>query len=226
MALSKPSGFLIRASMLSRESLVIAGQEGLASRHPVVRLLAVHVEQLQLQTLVQHHASLDPGLLQVSPLLVQSLQFLLDLWTGVVAAGQQLLTKLLEHLEGPRARVDPRAVLLVPLQKSLGSSDVLGQFLGGHQSSDAVDPRHQVSDVRQEALQVVGVAQLVLALVGSSNQNAPCCVELGALLLDIVHGLGVRLDESLRGLPQRVYFVPQGSQVSLKALVLTLQGLS
>lgn len=59
-------------------------------------------------------------------------------------------------------------------------------------------------EVRQEALQVVGVAQLVLALVGSAHQAAPRRVELGALLLDVVHGLRVGLDQPLCRLAQGV----------------------
>lgn len=60
-------------------------------------------------------------------------------------------------------------------------------------------------EVRQEALQVVGVAQLVLALVSTPHQAAPGRVELRALLLDVVHGLGVGLDQTLSRLPQRVH---------------------
>lgn len=67
---------------------------------------------LQLQALVQHHAALHPGLLQVRPLLLQGLQPLLDVAAGVVASHQQLLAKLLKGLEGSRAGVDLRAVLL------------------------------------------------------------------------------------------------------------------
>lgn len=67
---------------------------------------------LQLQALVQHHAALHPSLLQVGPLLLQGLQSLLDVAAGVVASDQQLLAKLLKGLEGSRASVDLRPVLL------------------------------------------------------------------------------------------------------------------
>ena len=60
-------------------------------------------------------------------------------------------------------------------------------------------------EVGQEALQVVGVAQLVLPLVGATHQAAPGRIQLRALLLDVVHRLGVGLDQTLRRLPQRVY---------------------
>lgn len=55
---------------------------------------------LQLQALVQHHAALHPGLLQVRALLVQETQLLPDLRAGIVPVGQQLLPTLLKCLEG------------------------------------------------------------------------------------------------------------------------------
>ena len=51
----------------------------------------------------------------------------------------------------------------------------------------------------------MGVSQLVLALVSSSHQAAPGGVQLGALLLDVIHGLGVGLDQTLCRLAQRVH---------------------
>ena len=54
---------------------------------------------LQLQALVQHHPALHPGLLQVCTLLIENIEFLLDLWAGIVPVGQQLLPKLLKCLE-------------------------------------------------------------------------------------------------------------------------------
>ena len=113
------------------------------------------------------------------------------------------------------------------LQQSFCSGHVLGQLLRGHQASDAVDPGHQVPDkspvvrallgactppggprgspeVGQEALQVVGVGQLVLALVGPAHQAAPGGVQLAALVLDVLQRLRVGLDQALGRLPQRV----------------------
>lgn len=72
----------------------------------------MRVSNLELQALVEHHAPLDPGLLQVGPLVVQGLQLLLDLRTGVVASCQQLLAKLLKGLESARTGVDLSTVLL------------------------------------------------------------------------------------------------------------------
>lgn len=66
-------------------------------------------------------------------------------------------------------------------------------------------------EVREEALQVVGVAQLVLALVCSAHQAAPGRVELGALLLDVVHSLGVGLDQPLCRLAQGVHLKVDGA---------------
>lgn len=120
-------------------ALIIAVQEGLPSRHPVLGLLTVPAKELweenrrhqegsnhfwsngvdrrrtdylELQALVQHHAPLNPGLLQVGTLPVQSLQLLLDLRTGIVTSGQQLLAELFEGLEGSGASVDLRPVFL------------------------------------------------------------------------------------------------------------------
>ena len=53
----------------------------------------------------------------------------------------------------------------MPLQQGLGTGDVLGQLVRGHQGHHAVDPRRQVAVVRQEALKVVRVQQLALASI-------------------------------------------------------------
>ena len=60
-------------------------------------------------------------------------------------------------------------------------------------------------EVAEEALQVVGVAQLGLALVGTLAQAAPCLVQLSALLLQALCRLGVGLDQALGCLPERVH---------------------
>lgn len=60
-------------------------------------------------------------------------------------------------------------------------------------------------EVREEALQVMRVAELFLALVGSSYQAAPGRVQLGAFLLNVILCLGVRLDEALRRVPERIH---------------------
>ena len=52
-------------------------------------------------------------------------------------------------------------------------------------------------EVAEEALQVVGMAQLGLALVGALAQAAPRLVQLGALLLQVRCRLGVGLDQAL-----------------------------
>lgn len=76
---------------------------------------------LQFEALVQHHPALDPGLLQVCALLLQNIQFLLDLGAGVVPMGQQLLPKLLECLESASPGVNFRPVLLPRGGKGLGN---------------------------------------------------------------------------------------------------------
>lgn len=60
-------------------------------------------------------------------------------------------------------------------------------------------------EVREEALQVVRVAKLVFALVGTSHQAAPGSVQLSAFLLDVVHRFRVGLDQTLRCLPKGVH---------------------
>lgn len=57
----------------------------------------------------------------------------------------------------------------------------------------------------------MGVAQLVLALVSSTHQAAPGRVELGALLLDVVHSLRVGLDQTLCRLAQGVHLAVDGA---------------
>lgn len=59
--------------------------------------------------------------------------------------------------------------------------------------------------VREEALQVVGVAKLVFALVSTTHQAAPGGVQLSALFLDIIHSLRVGLDQTLCRLSERVH---------------------
>lgn len=63
-------------------------------------------------------------------------------------------------------------------------------------------------EVTEEALQVVGVAQFVLALVGTSHEAAPRRVQLSAFLLNIIHSLRMGLDQTLSCLTQRVH-LPQ-----------------
>lgn len=60
-------------------------------------------------------------------------------------------------------------------------------------------------EVTQEALQVVGVAQLGLALVRPLPQAAPRLVQLGALLLEVLRGLWVGLDQALGCVPKGVH---------------------
>lgn len=68
-----------------------------------------------------------------------------------------------------------------------------------------------IPEVREEALQVVGIAQLVLALVCTAHQAAPSRVELSAFLLDVVHSLRVGLDQPLCCLAQGVYLAVDGA---------------
>lgn len=69
-----------------------------------------------------------------------------------------------------------------------------------------------VPEVTEEALQVVGVAQLGLALVRALSQAAPRLVQLRALFLQVLGRLGVGLDQALGGLPQGVDLREQGGQ--------------
>lgn len=141
MALSKSSCFLMRASTLSKES-PLSSLARKASRAAIqfsacsqsrlnsyrkrpknancwkhvlfLRSYVVNLvfADLQLQTLVKHHPALNPGLLQVGSLPVESLQLLLDLRAGVVATCKQLLSKLLEGLESACTSINLSAVLL------------------------------------------------------------------------------------------------------------------
>lgn len=75
--------------------------------------------------MIQHHAPLHPGLLKVSTLTVQSLQFLLNLRTSIVASHQQLLTKLFKGLEGTGTSINLCAVFLKNRQKKKDGLAVL-----------------------------------------------------------------------------------------------------
>lgn len=138
MALSKSSCFLMSASTLSKESPLSSlarkasraaiqfsacsqsllkscrwwGQVGLGANTAPSAPSPADGGYLELQALVQHHAALHPGLLQVGALVVQGVQLLLDLRASVVAPHQQLLAKLLKSLEGSGPSVDLGPVLL------------------------------------------------------------------------------------------------------------------
>lgn len=66
-------------------------------------------------------------------------------------------------------------------------------------------------EVTEEALQVVRVAQFFFALVSTTHQAAPGCVQLSALLLDVIHSLWMRLNQTLSSLTQWVH-LPQGEE--------------
>lgn len=51
---------IVRLGLLRVVGLVGGGEEGLARRHPPLGLLAVAVEQLQLQVLIELHAAVHP----------------------------------------------------------------------------------------------------------------------------------------------------------------------
>ena len=55
-------------------------------------------------------------------------------------------------------------VLLMPLQKSLSTGHIFGHFISRDDGLDVADPRHQVTEVCQESVQVVGVIQTWLAV--------------------------------------------------------------
>ena len=67
---------------------------------------------LQFKALIQHHPALSPGLLQTCTLPIENIQFLLDLWAGIVPMSQQLLPKLLKCLESASPGINFRSVLL------------------------------------------------------------------------------------------------------------------
>lgn len=122
---------------------------------------------------------------------------------------------------------------LMSLQQGFSSSNVLGQLIGRHKPSDSIDPRHEISEeernrfvknllhyevvgfctfhlislpeVTEEALQVMGVAQFFFALVCATHQAAPGCVQLGALLLDVIYSLRMRLNQTLCSLTKRIH---------------------
>ena len=89
-------------------------------------------------------------------------------------------------------------MFLVPLEQSLGAGDVLGQIVGGDDGLHVVDPGHEVAEVGQEAVQVVGVIQAHLALLGLAAQALPVVLDLVALGLDLLGLVAVRLSQALR----------------------------
>ena len=89
-------------------------------------------------------------------------------------------------------------MFLVPLQQSLGAGDVLGQIVGGDDGLHVVDPGHEVAEVGEEAVQVVGVVQAHLALLGLAAQALPVVLDLVALGLDLLGLVAVRLSQALR----------------------------
>lgn len=63
------------------------------------------------------------------------------------------------------------------------------------------------------------VAELFLALVGSSHQAAPGCVQLCAFLLDVILRLRVRLDKALRCLSKRIHLHLEKNNIILQKTV-------
>lgn len=79
-----------------------------------------------------------------------------------------------------------------------------------HLNSDSLETSDPVAvlsspEIREEALQVMGVAKFVFALVSTSYQAAPGSVKFSAFLLDVIHCLWVGLDQTLRCLTKRVH---------------------
>lgn len=71
-------------------------------------------------------------------------------------------------------------------------------------------------EVWKEALQVVGVAKLVFALISTSYQTAPGSVQLSALLLDVIHCLWMGLDQTLCCLTKRIYLDSGAGKISVR----------
>lgn len=90
----------------------VGREEGLAVAHPVLGLLAVAVEEVEVEVLVELHAALDPRAFELLSGLVELLELVLDLGARVVVGVEELLAELLERVERAGARVDFRAVFL------------------------------------------------------------------------------------------------------------------
>ena len=57
------------------------------------------------------------------------------------------------------------------LKKSLRTSDILSQLIATDQCLHAADPRHEITVVTKIALEIVGIRQLVLAIIGLIEKN-------------------------------------------------------
>lgn len=77
-----------------------------------------------------------------------------------------------------------------------------------------------IPEITKEALQVVGITQLGLALVCALPQAAPRLVQLRALFLQVLGRLRVGLDQALGCFPQGVDLQEQGGETASKGAVL------
>ena len=110
-------------------------------------------------------------------------------------------------------------MLSVPLQKGLSPIDVLGQLVAGDDRPHVVGVGGEVAVVSQEAVEEVGLVELLLPLLGLGDQTVPGGVDLLVLGIDLVSMLGVDVAQALGLLGQSGHLHKQNSKSRLQTFV-------
>ena len=84
---------------------------------------------------------------------------------------------------------------LVTFQKSFSAGDIGGEFVGRDQSHHRLNPGAEIAVVAEEALQIVGVEQLLLASVGFGRQLRPLFVDLFLFAVDRIRRVRMALHQ-------------------------------
>jgi len=181
---------------------------------------------LQIHALFVQDATILPQREQRTLVVFQSGKLFLDFGGGVMLTLQQLLSGFSGQLEAILTSVDLALVLLVTFQKSLCSSHILSQLIGRDDGLHAIDPGHEVAEIGEETVQVVGLIKLLLALASLGGETLPVVGNLGLFVTDLVTVIGVNGAQPLGLGSQCGNLILQGGQIPLHSFVFALQRLN
>ncbi|GMR45925.1 hypothetical protein PMAYCL1PPCAC_16120, partial [Pristionchus mayeri] len=212
-----------RFDRVQRVSEYLIGEECLLLGHPVLGLVRVAVEQLQVHALLVQDATLLPQSEQSCLLLGELLQLALDVVARADVIVEQLLAGVGRLVERVLAGIDLALVLLVSLEERLRSGNVLCQLVRRDDRLHVIHPRDEVSVVGEEAMEGVALVESLLAIGCRIAQLVPRTTSLIHLGQDGVLPLGVRLQQSLRLLLQLAHLALERSEITFGALMLALE---
>lgn len=204
------------------------GQDVLLVGEQHLGLLGVAQKHLQVERLREELLAVLPHLVQLLPAVAQRLEPLAQEHVLRVVGRGLLAGDALAVVH--HARVVVPVVLdllldaLVLAEQLLGLGERAGDVLGGHVRLRLGEPRLEVVEVAQEAVQVAGLLELRVALLEHLREALPHGADLLEPLAD--HGLlvGVLGPDLLCLLVERVELRLDGGQVALHAGQAPLQG--